>query len=485
MNLSKNVEGSPSLISVKELLPLVQQRANTKFDYRAIWKKLTSEQKEQVAEMVEEERDLKIYNHLFSAFDAKNIPAAYREQETIKRHTHALKVDGYLTPEQAERISVLVEFALLNWLDEINDYSNKFLADIRNAITITESDNNFDSAWTFDNIEFYLQLGLVSQDALKKALSLVVEAGNRAHQFDRKDLVEEFQVLAQILTDWDTTKPQPLTPQTESWFAKQRRSLLEKKYQMSIKGTLLDLRYSVFSTLQNEIDFFSNHTYLTQIDLSDCSRLVDLPESIGNLTNLTQLKLYCSKSLISLPESIGNLINLTKLDLALCHSLNSLPEDIGKLTNLTKLDLFGCRSLTNLPEGLSNLAKLIQLDLRDCTNLRNLPESIGKLTNLLQLNLEGCRALTDLPESIGNLTNLTHINLSNCTSLTSLPESVGKLTNLVQLDLSNCFDLTSLPESIHRLENLTLNLDGCGSSKEKRKFLQQMRSSRNIRNAAG
>jgi len=479
MSLSKNLKGKPSVTSVKELFPLIQKRDNTNFDYRAIWKKLTTEQKEQVNEIVDEARDLKIYNHLFSAFDAKNIEAAYREQETIKRHTHALKVDGYLIPEQADRISVLVEFALLDWLKEVNDYSIKYLADIRTAIARTESDNDFDSAWAFDNIEFYLQLGLVSQDVLKESLNIVIEAGNRAHQANRNDLVEEFQILVKILAGWDTPEAQPLNPQTESWFAKQRRLFLERKFQKFVRGTTLTLINA--ETLPDEFGFLTNLTHITELYLKECYsstafehrngylfvKQTSLPESVGNLTNLTQLNLEDCINLIHLPKSIGNLTNLTQLILRKCSYLTSLPESVGKLINLTQLSLRECVYLTRLPNSIGNLTNLAQLDLRNCNNLFALPESIANLEKLTQLSLSHCFNRTSLPENLGTLTSLTQLNLSHCVNLTSLPESIGKLTNLTELDLSGCVKLSHLPESIGNLPNLTLKHEGCGFSKNR------------------
>ncbi len=50
--------------------------------------------------------------------------------------------------------------------------------------------------------------------------------------------------------------------------------------------------------------------------------------------------------------------SLEELDLSDCTALEHLPETLGKLTKLERLDVSDCRALTALPESIGALTKL-------------------------------------------------------------------------------------------------------------------------------
>ena len=66
---------------------------------------------------------------------------------------------------------------------------------------------------------------------------------------------------------------------------------------------------------------------------------------MGLLSRLTVINLTGCSSLLELPESIGDLDSLTELDLCGCSALLTLPESTGECTSLTWLDLNRCSSL--------------------------------------------------------------------------------------------------------------------------------------------
>ncbi|KAL9311213.1 putative leucine-rich repeat domain superfamily [Arabidopsis thaliana] len=203
---------------------------------------------------------------------------------------------------------------------------------------------------------------------------------------------------------------------------------------------------------------------LPRLDLTGCSSLVKLPSSIGNVINLQELDLSKCSSLVELPSSIGNLINLPSLDLIGCSSIMELPSSIGNLINLKYFYFHGCSSLLELPSSIGNLISLQKLDLFSCSSLVELPSSIGNLINLRKLDLFMCSSLVKLPSSIGNLINLKKLDLSKCSSLVKLPSSIGNIINLQKLRLSECSSLVELPSSIGNLINLKkLDLSECSS----------------------
>jgi Leucine-rich repeat (LRR) protein len=79
----------------------------------------------------------------------------------------------------------------------------------------------------------------------------------------------------------------------------------------------------------------------------------------------------------------GKLQNLVKLDLSGCSQLGCLPDSIMDLSQLKTFQLQGCEKLKNLPMEFEKLQSLVELDLSHCSQLGCLPDSI---VNLSQLN---------------------------------------------------------------------------------------------------
>ncbi|GLJ36455.1 hypothetical protein SUGI_0732040 [Cryptomeria japonica] len=222
---------------------------------------------------------------------------------------------------------------------------------------------------------------------------------------------------------------------------------------------------------------FSNLKYLVRLDLTGCSLITELPDSLGLQAQLYHLELsFCSR-LEKLPDCIGNLLELKHLGLAECSSLKALPYSIGCLQKLEYLNLIRCEKLEQLPTCITKLSCLQKLILSYCSNLRRLPEileglkslktfelrdafeigdlprTIGSLSRLEKLDLESCLIVT-LPESVCHLKHLRSLNMNHCEFLCVLPDEIGRLESLEELLLNKCDNLTTLPSSFSKLESL-------------------------------
>ncbi|KAL8128283.1 hypothetical protein AgCh_015022 [Apium graveolens] len=181
--------------------------------------------------------------------------------------------------------------------------------------------------------------------------------------------------------------------------------------------------------------------YLTYLNLSKCSDLKRLPNSLGDMKALKKID-ASGTAIEKLPDSITKLKGLITLELIGCKKLRKLPQDIG-----------------NMPDSFGGLVNLVVLDLSFCKKLRNLPNSICKLKLLKQLYLGGCSNLEQLPEQLGKMQRLEWLNAAD-TAIEQVPDSIGLLGSLKWLNFRDCEKLKFVPESIWNLtsvENLWLH----------------------------
>jgi Leucine-rich repeat (LRR) protein len=75
----------------------------------------------------------------------------------------------------------------------------------------------------------------------------------------------------------------------------------------------------------------------------------------------------------------GKLQSLVELDLSFCSELGCLPDSIVDLSQLKTFTLSGCKKLENLPMEFEKLQNLVELDLFGCFELGCLPDSIVDL----------------------------------------------------------------------------------------------------------
>nr|XP_008368460.1 disease resistance protein TAO1-like [Malus domestica] len=282
--------------------------------------------------------------------------------------------------------------------------------------------------------------------------------------------------------------------------------------------------------LQNVPDL-SGSPNIRTLDLSNCTSLVKVDDSVGFLDKLEILNLSGCSNLTRFGTRLG-LRSLEDLNLNGCtwlerfpeierdkmkslwsleigkSSIRELPSSIAYLTGLTALYANGCE-LQNVPD-LSGSPNIWQLDLRDFTSLVEVDDSVGFLDKLeiLNLSLSGCRRLESFPEIEGkkarrlqlylslegcNLSEsdflvplhcwsaLTGLNLSR-NNFVSLPDCISKAVNLWKLTLSGCKRLREIPVLPPKLEEL--HLDDC-TSLEKIPKLPQRLGDLNLRNCSG
>lgn len=201
-------------------------------------------------------------------------------------------------------------------------------------------------------------------------------------------------------------------------------------------------------TIKN-IDYLSNHTNLTELNLNGCQNLESL-EGLWNLKNLKKLHWHeCNW------DELSDLSRLTSLEyLSLSNSqgdeeLGLNIDTIRDLSNLKHLDLSFCETIFDF-SPIKNLTKLVYLDLTDC-KIDDL--ELSGLNNLKTLKLSGCKSLWNI-ESLSKLNNLENLYLDGCSNVEDLAP-IANLENLKILDLSDCENLSIYPENdILKVEEL-------------------------------
>ncbi|KAG7945301.1 hypothetical protein I3843_15G144900 [Carya illinoinensis] len=134
--------------------------------------------------------------------------------------------------------------------------------------------------------------------------------------------------------------------------------------------------------------------------------------------NLTIMKFYGCKSLKKIPDlsSISNLNELTVQD---CTRLVEVHDSVGYLENLSCLYFDRCFKLRILPRSLKSRS-LCNLYFDNCPSLRYLPEIECKMKFVDALWLSGI-AIEELPLSIGNLVGFRCLYLHDCKNLMRFP----------------------------------------------------------------
>ncbi|XP_043719580.1 disease resistance protein RGA2-like [Telopea speciosissima] len=210
--------------------------------------------------------------------------------------------------------------------------------------------------------------------------------------------------------------------------------------------------------------FFILLRSLETLQVSNCSILRALPDSIGNLSSLQMLIIEGCDNLTSLPDGMQHLRLLQTLKIFECPYLVALPYSLGDLSSLRELDICDCPGLIALPESLGNLVALEKLRIFDCPGLEALPKGLGNLSSLQVQGLDtgDSQDLTVLPKNLGDLTSsLKELEIYRCPNLASLPEGIRCLMSLKKLSTVRCHNSMSFPDWIQDLVSLhTLHIAG-------------------------
>ncbi|XP_061358228.1 TMV resistance protein N-like isoform X6 [Gastrolobium bilobum] len=135
-----------------------------------------------------------------------------------------------------------------------------------------------------------------------------------------------------------------------------------------------------------------------------------------DLPFLKRIDLSNSKDLMETPIFDGT-PNLERLDLTGCTNLHHVHQSIGILSKLVFLSLQNCSSLVVFDFGCyTNLSSLKVLDLSGCAKLEKMPDFTRAL-NLEYLDIDQCTSLSTVHPSIGTRTKLRFLSCRDCTSL--------------------------------------------------------------------
>ncbi|XP_043714011.1 disease resistance protein LAZ5-like [Telopea speciosissima] len=148
-----------------------------------------------------------------------------------------------------------------------------------------------------------------------------------------------------------------------------------------------------------------------------------------NLTKLEDLNLSYSRNLSYMPDFSG-LLNLVNLNLSQCSSLKILPNSLSCCSKLETLNVWNCQKLESLPMLPSNLRSL---DASYCKILKSLP-NLSNLEHLMMLDLSYCEKLTKV-DGLEGLKSAETIKLCNCVKLKS--DIKKKISQHISKDLEN------------------------------------------------
>lgn len=158
------------------------------------------------------------------------------------------------------------------------------------------------------------------------------------------------------------------------------------------------------------------------MNFSNCESLIKVPD-LSMMPNLEQLNLENCTNLIEVHYSVGFLDRLKLMKFVECSNLRSFPRSL-KLRSLELLMLEGCSRLENFPEIDCKMERLKYIGLRS-TPIKEFPSSVEYLIGLKELNLDGCENLMNLPFSIHQLQRLKRLSLRDCSKLVKFSKNVG------------------------------------------------------------
>ncbi|KAI5343229.1 hypothetical protein L3X38_011105 [Prunus dulcis] len=295
------------------------------------------------------------------------------------------------------------------------------------------------------------------------------------------------------------------------WFYKDIKQVLtESTGTRNIKGIMVKLpeveitfNLECFRNMKKFLTL-SGIPNMKYLDLSACTRLVEVDDSVGLLDRLVELDLggcfnlrrkwhkriaviicisYWAWKIVSCwmlqftrVETAFRLKSLEELDLRACKRLESFPEIEVEMESLQSLDISGS-GIRELPPSIAYLTELRKLYLNGCFNFTRFATAF-RLKSLEILHLCDCERLESFPELPLLSTNsnisfplpnplycwstLQQLNLSG-TNFVTLPECISKFVTLYVLYLCDCKSLLEIPQEACPPRVGRVFLDNCTS----------------------
>ncbi|KAH9309565.1 hypothetical protein KI387_037476, partial [Taxus chinensis] len=236
--------------------------------------------------------------------------------------------------------------------------------------------------------------------------------------------------------------------QLDLHYCKNLRALPEYMGGLSL---LSDLNLHGCGRLEKLSVDFERLTSLKKLDLSGCRDLEKVSVHFEMLTSLEELNLQLHENMSSLSSLPQGLETLTLSD---CDKLITLPEELCALQKLKKFELEFCTSFCSLPTGFGKLSSLEAITIRDCPSLKELPPGFESLSALQCLILYGCRSLVKLPTGFEKLPSLMVLEIEDCVNMEGA--AMDKIINLPQcyeVRISGCTQLMERWREIERSED--------------------------------
>eukprot|EP01018_Ginkgo_biloba_P036119 Gb_11158 [translate_table: standard] len=198
---------------------------------------------------------------------------------------------------------------------------------------------------------------------------------------------------------------------------------------------------------------------LKVLHVSHCENLTEL-RGLGSLKSLTELELRNCPKLEELPPLPRGLVQAR---IQRCSRLKTISFDMSQMNELKVLHVSSCQSFMEVP-GLGSLKSLTELELRSCTELAEMPPLPR---GLVQACIEGCSRLKTISFDMPQTNELKVLHVSSCESLRELP-GLGSLKSLTEVELMDCMELAELPPLPRGV--IQDRIRGCSRLKDKRKF---------------
>ncbi|XP_020260657.1 putative receptor-like protein kinase At3g47110 [Asparagus officinalis] len=201
-----------------------------------------------------------------------------------------------------------------------------------------------------------------------------------------------------------------------------------------------------------------NLSFLSELDLANCSLRGPIPPSLARLPRLKRLILQDNFLSGPIPTSIFNMSSLVLLSLVYNNLTGTLPSNNSfvVLPRLEFLSLSANQLTGEIPSAFAESRSLETFSLSYNGFTGTIPAEFGHLSNLNVLFLGKNQLTGRIPNSLGNLTKLTILELSFNGFEGEIPKDLGNLVNLEEISLSLNQLTGEIPSSLAQCKGLQI-----------------------------